>query len=197
MGALGAPLAAQIALVAEQLQEEAADLSGREEGLNSLRAAVQTLQERQRAASDGWQQASRALAEREAHSEALAALQAKIGRGKDADAWLEARRLDKARRLWQQLDIERGWEDALEAVLRERLNAFELPTLDAALALVDGAALPGRIAAYATDAGAPITPDSGDWLLSKVKPARPGLARLLSDWLAGVRCRPDVARRTG
>ena len=192
-GALGAPLAAQIALVAEQLEQEAADLSGREEGLTSLRAAVQTLQERQRAASDTWQQASRALAEREAHSEALSALQAKIGRSKDADTWLEARRLDKARRLWQQLDIERGWEDALEAVLRERLNALELPTLDTALAWADGVPLPGRIAAYCVEVAAPTASIPDDGLLAKVKPARPGLARLLADWLAGVRCRPDVA----
>jgi chromosome segregation protein len=191
--ALGAPLAAQIALVAEQLEQETADLAGREAGLNGLRAAVQTLQERQRAAGDTWQQASRALAEREARAQALAALQAKIGRSKDADAWLATRRLDQARRLWQQLEIERGWEDALEAVLRERLNALELPSLDAALAWADGSPLPGRIAAYAADTAAHPAAGGGDWLLAKVKPARPGLARLLGDWLVGVRCRADVA----
>ncbi|HEV2979521.1 MAG TPA: chromosome segregation protein SMC [Casimicrobiaceae bacterium] len=191
-GALGAPLAAQIALVAQQLEDETADLAERETGLNGLRTAVQTLQERQRTAGDTWQQASRALAEREARSEALSALQARIGRGKDADAWLEARRLGHARRLWQQLDIERGWEDALEAVLRERLNALELPTLDAALAWADGGPLPGRIAAYAADPAAKVAAGPGDFLLAKVKPASPGLARLLGDWLAGVRCRAEV-----
>ena len=191
-GSLGAPLAAQIGLVAEQLEQESADLAGREEALNGLRDAVQSLQERQRNASDAWQQASRTLAEHEARSEALAALQAKIGRSKDADAWLEARRLEHARRLWQQLDIERGWEDALEAVLRERLNALELPSLEAALNWADGSPLPGRIAAYAADESAKTGSGQGDWLLAKVKPARSGLTRLLGDWLAGVRCRADV-----
>src|SRR5204862_7697636 len=138
VASLGAPLAEQIALVAEQLEQEAADLAGREAEFASLHGALQTLQERQRAASDAWEQASRSLAEREARSEALAALQAKIGHGKDADEWLAARELQQARRLWQRLDIDDGWEDALEAVLRERLNALELPELNAALAWSDG-----------------------------------------------------------
>ena len=189
---LGAPLAAQIALVAEQLEQETADLAGREAGLAGLHDAVQALQERQRAASDLWQQASRTLADREARAEALAALQAKIGRNKDADDWLAARKLGQARRLWQRLDIERGWEDALEAVLRERLNALELQELDAALAWADGSALPGRIAAYVADPSQDTTSAPSDSLLAKVKPAVPGFGRLLADWLAGVRCRADV-----
>jgi chromosome segregation protein len=191
-GTLGAPLAAQIALVAEQLEEETADLAGREAGLSGLHDAVQALQERQRTAGDLWQQASRALADREARAEALAALQAKIGRNKDADDWLATRKLGDARRLWQQLDIELGWEDALEAVLRERLNALELRELDAALSWADGSALPGRVAAYAADPSQDAAAVGGDWLLAKVKPAGPGLGRLLADWLAGVRCRADV-----
>ncbi len=192
--ALGAPLADQIAICAEQLEQETADLAGREAALGGLRDAVQALQERQRSASDAWEQASRALAEREARSAALAALQAKIGRDKDADEWLAARHLEGARRLWQQLDIERGWEDALEAVLRERLNALEVEKLDAALAWIDGAALPGRIAAYAAEVASAVVDASADSLLCKVKAVRPALARVLGDWLAGVRCRADVAR---
>jgi len=192
--ALGAPLAAQIALVVEQLEQESADLAGREAALGALRDAVQALQERQRAASDAWEQASRALAEREARSGALGALQSRIGHGKDADEWLAARRLEGARRLWQQLDIERGWEDALEAVLRERLNALEVDRLDAALTWLDGGTLPGRIAAYAADAAAAGADAGRDSLLAKVRLARPALARVLGDWLAGVRCRPDVGR---
>src|SRR5438552_2751966 len=196
VASLGAPLAEQIALVAEQLEQEAADLAGREAALGGLRDAVQALQESQRSASDAWEQASRTLAEREARSAALAALQAKIGRGKDADEWLAARHLESARRLWQQLDIERGWEDALEAVLRERLNALEVDKLDAAVAWADGGTLPGRIAAYTAD---PATAggregEGGDSLLAKVKLVRPGLTRVLGDWLAGVRCRADLDR---
>src|SRR5439155_679722 len=104
-------LSQQVAQVGELLS----GLTGQIAALGGLRDAVQALQESQRSASDAWEQASRTLADREARSAALAALQAKIGRGKDADEWLAARHLEGARRLWQQLDIERGWEDALEA----------------------------------------------------------------------------------
>ena len=190
---LGAPLATQIALVAEQLEQEAADLAGKEAGLGGLREAVQALQERQRAAIDAWEQSNRTLAEREARSEALAALQAKIGHSKDSEDWLAARKLTRVRRLWQQIEIERGWEDALEAVLRERLNALELPALEAALEWADAGALPGRIAAYAADSSKSFATARGDSLFAKVKASAPGLARLLGDWLFGVRCRADVA----
>jgi chromosome segregation protein len=89
---------------------------------------VQELQDRQRAASDAAQQTGTALADIAARAEALSALQAKIGQGKDSARWLDDKGLANARRLWQGLDIEPGWEDALEAVLRERLNAVELPS---------------------------------------------------------------------
>ncbi len=78
-------------------------------------------------------------------------------------------------------------------MLRERLNALELANLEAALAWADGSPLPGRIAAYAPAPSADAPAGGSDSLLAKVKPARPGLARLLADWLAGVRCRADVA----
>jgi len=190
---LAGPLSAQLAAVVAQLEEESAELASHEAGLVSLRETVQSLQEQHRAASDAWQEASRVLAEREARSEALAALQAKITRSEDAAGWLAARGLTSARRLWQQIDIERGWEDALEAVLRERLNALELPRLEAALEWTGGDALPGRIAAYASSGSAAAGSPHADALIAKLTPAQPRLARLLGDWLAGVRCRPDLA----
>ncbi len=113
---------------------------------------MQGLQDRQRAASDAAQEAGRKLADLEARSQALAALQAKIGQGKDSAQWLVDHNLAHARRLWQGLDIEPGWEDALEAVLRERLDAVELERLDAVLGWLAGGADakggPPRVALY-------------------------------------------------
>ncbi len=48
-GELAAPLSGQIAAVSEQLEQELADLNGREQGLAALHQAVQSLQERHRA----------------------------------------------------------------------------------------------------------------------------------------------------
>jgi chromosome segregation protein len=191
---LAAPVGDQIALVHDQLDQEKADLAGREESLAALNDVVQALQERHRVAGDEWQITSSGLAEREARARALAALQAKIGSGKDASAWLAAHGLDHVRRLWQQIDIEPGWEDALEAVLRERLNALELPELEAAVGWPEGVvALPGRIAAYSPRRAGESDTTAGDALLAKIKAAGPELHRVLGDWLAGMRCRDDLA----
>jgi chromosome segregation protein len=189
---LGAPLSKEVDVVGAQLAEETADLAAHESGLAVLHDTVQALQEQHRLANDAWQEASRALAEREARSEALSALQAKITRGENAADWLRARGLESARRLWQQIDVERGWEDALEAVLRERLNALELSQLEVALEWTHGDALPGRIAAYSAGGSASAPAAQEDALLAKLKPVRPELARLLADWLNGVRCRADL-----
>jgi len=186
----------EIRTVEEQLAQERDELAGRESGLAELRERVQTLQEAQRGASDASQQAARMLAELEARSQALAALQAKIGEGKDNAGWLGERGLAEAHRLWQGLDIEPGWEDALEAALRERLNAVRLDALDAAAPWLEtGATPPGRLALYAPAEGiaaAPAAPGA-DALVAKLRGAPPELARLLADWLAGIRCRDDTA----
>ena len=197
---LRAAVTSQLADVEEQLRQESVELAAKEASLNALRDSVQALQERQRAASDAAQQTGRRHADLDARAQALAALQAKIGQGKDSAQWQEQRGLARARRLWQGLDIERPWEDALEAVLRERLDAIELERLDAVLDWVDdnerdGQPLPGRVAVYApdVDAEAPAASGHGDALLAKVGAAQPGTARLLADWLRGVRCRDGVA----
>jgi chromosome segregation protein len=197
---INAPSEAQIAEIEEQLALETAELTAKEAGLNTLRAKVQELQERQRAASAAAQQSGRELADIEARAEALAALQAMIGRGKDGAQWLADKGLSSARRLWQGLDIDAGWENALEAVLRERLNAVELPELEAALAWLgsetdtSNPAPPPRIATYVrgVDATVGAQTNHGDALFAKVRSAHPEIARVLADWLGGVRCRDDI-----
>jgi chromosome segregation protein len=191
---LALPTTAQIDIVTEQLEQETADLTGRGTALAELNEVVHSLQGQHRSTSDAWQVASSALAEREARAQALSELQAKIGNSKDAAAWFSARGLESTRRLWQRLDIERGWEDALEAVLRERLNALEMPSLDAVLSWTDDdAALPGRIAAYAMVATDHAAGSGSGTLLDKVRAKDLQLTRLLADWLHGVHCSDDLA----
>ncbi len=198
LDAPGAPMTAQIAEVDDQLRQEKAELASKEAGLNALRDAVQQLQERHRAAGDAAQKAGHELADIEARAQALAALQAKIGQGKDSAQWLSDHGLANAGRLWQGLDIEPGWEDALEAVLRERLDAVELERLEAAQGFLadgpDAKGAPPRIALYAPAASGPGPGEAGhaDSLLARVRSLRPEIARLLSDWLRGVLCRDNV-----
>ena len=197
LASLVAPVTANIADVEEQLRTEQGELAAKESGLHALRDAVQGLQDRQRAASEVAQQTGRELADIAARAEALAALQAKIGQGKDSARWLEDKGLSGRHRLWQGLDIEPGWEDALEAVLRERLDAIELDGLESALRWVDEGGDergPPRIAVYvpAPEAAIAASEIHGDSLLGRVRSVRPEIRRLLADWLRGVRCRDDI-----
>ncbi len=178
--------------VEQQLAQESDELAEKQKLQQELHSAVQALQERQRGAADEWQRDSKRLADLAARADALSALQAKIGRGKDIDGWLEARGLTHARRLWQVVEIEPGWEDALEAVLRERLNALELARLDDALAWIADAKPPGRLAVY-TNAAPHATTMSVDALLAKVRATDANVAVALADGLHGVRCQPDLA----
>ncbi len=193
LAAIAPPESEAMRVVEEQLAQETADLTGRQQQQAQLQATVQSLQERQREAADQWQRGARELADLEARAAALAALQAKIGRGADIDAWLRGQGLFDARRLWQVLDIEPGWEDALEAQLRERLNALQLARLDDALAFVGDARPPGRLAVYADAPAGELRAVAADALLAKVRTGQPAVARFLADCLHGVRCRADLA----
>ena len=90
----------------------------------------------------------------EARLHALVQLQERLAHGTNTEGWLGARGLDQAPRLWQGIQIEAGWEDALEAVLRERLNAIALEQLSQAESWFTEPP-PGKVAAFALSDAAP------------------------------------------
>jgi len=183
----------EIRLVEEQLGDETRELAGREGALAELRARVQALQEQHRGSSDAWQESSRRLADLEAREQALAALQARVGHGKDKDAWLDVAGLTDAPQLWRALDVDPGWNDALESVLRERLEAREVGTLDQVIAWDDpSSGPPVRLALYAPAPSHHAPEAGGDALLSRVHVKRPEIGRLVADALHGVRCRASL-----
>ena len=201
LGAMVAPDGTDVQEIERQLDDERREAGAREAAHQALHLRVQDLQGRHREAGEAWQRDAGAQADFEARAGALAALQARIGQGSGVDAWLAERGLGKAPKLWQGIDVEAGWEDALEAVLRERLNALRLPALDDALRLADGERAPGRLAVYAVDAelatdatGTSALP--ADALASKLRTSDAVAARFLADCLHGVRCRQDLAAAT-
>jgi len=112
--------------------------------------------------------------------------------------WLSRHGLSSLGRLWQRLRIEDGWETAIEAVLRERVEAMEVGQLEHIAGLVESDAAPAKVAFFSPRAGAPAT------LAAQVLPgARPlsevvratdaGLHALLADWLSGCYASPDLA----
>lgn len=79
------------------------------------------------------QDLERKLSRMEAKLSALQQLQEQGDHDNNLKQWLIRHQLHQLPQLWQSIRIEPGWEDALEAVLRERLNALVLPHLDITL----------------------------------------------------------------
>jgi len=65
-----------------------------------------------------------------ARFDALQSLQQKIENNKALSIWQNKYQLDILPRLWQSVQIEKDWENALEAVLREQLNSIEINQLE-------------------------------------------------------------------
>ncbi len=120
----------------------------------------------------------------EARVNALTQLQDRIARSETMQGWLAAHDLNTARRLWQDIEIEAGWEDALEAVLRERLNAIGLGDLAQAAPWL-GDLPPGKMTVYtaAGDSAAPPPPFGLEPLAAYVRCKNTAAAGALADWL--------------
>ncbi|HHW62601.1 MAG TPA: chromosome segregation protein SMC [Rhodocyclaceae bacterium] len=188
----------------EALQDE---LSARQSSLPEAQAALKAAFENERAVQ-------RRLTELRARREALLQLQARVqSQGKLGD-WLKRHGLDRLPPLWKHLQVDAGWDEAVQAVLRERLSALTSPdpaaanaaartVLDAcppeSLALAfaetgaaDGASLDEGLAdaaAAATWAEAlaavPGASTPPQPLAARVHVSDPSLRRLVAEFLAG------------
>ncbi|MDR2244960.1 MAG: chromosome segregation protein SMC [Burkholderiales bacterium] len=194
LAAMSGPGVVAVSDVEEQLVQETAEWQNQQQALADLQQNVQTLQSQQRDALAHWQAQSKALTDHTARHQALAALQARIGHP-DADVWLVQKGLNEAARLWQKLDVEAGWEDALEAALRERLNALELDSLaDVAHWLNNGDTAPKVTVFSAQRSGAAHASPPNDALYHKLRIKDSRFAPLLADMLHGVRCRDSLTQ---
>ena len=143
------------------------------------------------------QELERQLAQVEAKLAALKQLQQQTDNDKNLKQWLVNHQLDNLPRLWQSIRIDAGWEDALEAVLRERLNAIALQRLDETAAWDN--APPGKLAVFSNDVGrkseapsdvfATLTPLSR-FVTCQDECAAP----VLADWLSGVYATASLAQ---
>ncbi|MFO1206686.1 MAG: chromosome segregation protein SMC [Burkholderiales bacterium] len=158
-----------------------------------------SLPEREQAAREAAGRLDEATQERAriaARLQALEQLQARVGNGQQLGPWRARHGIDSLPRLWQGIDIEDGWEDALESVLRERLDAVEIDEVNHAAGwLADPP--PGKIALFGARTSAVAhfaAPDRGlprllDYVRCKSEACRP----LLEEWLARVYVVDDAA----
>jgi chromosome segregation protein len=166
----------------QTLNEHRADLRRREEMLPVLERDLREKNE----ALDAAVHRSTGI---EARTEALRQLQDRLARGAEMEDWLAARALDRAPRLWQGIAIEPGWEDALEAVLRERLNGIALDRIEQSAAWL-GDVPPGKLTVFGAGAASETGPSQSlpgfDPLLAHVECRDDRLRMALAEWLHDV-----------
>ncbi len=143
-----------------QLEQQRVELSEREDRLREARATQQgreqQLAEKEQLRRETLQFAeacSAKLAGLNGRLQALQLLQQRLSGSDQTGAWLTKHQLVDARRLWQSIQVDPGCENALEAVLRERLNAIAVSKFTADSAWLQD--LPNaKIALFAAGNGA-------------------------------------------
>src|SRR5690606_39003150 len=98
--------------------------------LAELQDSVPELDDMRRAAQQAVNQESARQSDLSARLEALKALQEKVKTDGKLAPWLAKHGLDGLQGLWSRLHVEPGWENALEAALRERLSSLEVSRLE-------------------------------------------------------------------
>ncbi|AMO25100.1 chromosome segregation protein SMC [Ramlibacter solisilvae] len=189
--ALAAPDEARLANLRTQLEsaQEAAETA--DARLHELQEQVPQLDEDRRDKQQAVNSESHKQADLSARMEALKALQEKVRTDGKLKPWLAKHGLDGLQGLWSRIHIEQGWESALEAALRERLNALEVSRLDMVRAFA-GDAPPAKLSFYsppqaAVPEAAGVLPRLADLL--RLNDA--GQKALLAGWLHGCYTAPS------
>jgi chromosome segregation protein len=153
--------------------------------LHELQESLPQLDEDRRKKQTALNQESAKNADLSARVEALKALQDKVKTDGKLKPWLQKHGLDSLAALWTKLHIEQGWEQALEAALRERMMSLEVGKLETVRAFAQDAP-PAKLAFYsAPQAGAPEKASTLPKLVDLLRVNDAGLKALLSSWLHG------------
>ena len=164
--------------------------------LQDLQAQLPQLEDQRRSQQHTANAEATRLGETSARLSALRALQEKVQSSGKLQPWLAKHGLDGLPGLWTRLHIEPGWEPALEAALRERLNALAVGRIDTVRAFAADAP-PARLAFY-TPPATPIAqpthrlPRLADLLRLGQAMGDAELQSLLNDWLEGVYTAPSL-----
>jgi chromosome segregation protein len=145
--ALAAPDEARLVNLQQQLAaaQEAAETA--DARLHELQEQVPQLDEDRRGKQQAVNTETHKQSDLSARMEALKALQEKVRTDGKLKPWLAKHGLDGLQGLWSRIHIEQGWENALEAALRERMGSLEVSRLDMVRAFANDAP-PAKLAFY-------------------------------------------------
>ncbi len=160
--------------------------------LHEAQEALPQLDETRRATQADTNQQLSKQADLSARLDALRALQEKVQTEGKLKPWLSRHGLDGLAGLWTRLHIEQGWENALEAALRERMGALAVGRLETVQPFVQDPP-PARLAFYSMPAASLAnTHETLDRLSDLLRLDDAGLKSLLNDWLEGVYTAPSL-----
>ncbi len=164
------------------------------DGRAQAEAGLPALEQTHREATEAAELAARELAALDARQTALELLQKQVSRSGEMHAWLDEHQLDGFGRLWQGIRIVPGWEDALEAVLRERLNGIALEDLQKAAEWLNQPP-PGKVSFFQkrSDELQSVPAGARTPLRDYITCTDGGVAAVLHDWLEGVFVVEDAA----
>ncbi len=170
-----------------QLAQENADMA--EARLQALQESLPELDQTRRQQQQALNTEGARQSELAARLEALTALQEQVQTDGKLTPWLARHGLDHLPALWRSIQIEPGWESALEGVLRERLGALPVSRLELVRGFLDGNAAgapPTKLTFYAPPtAGRPEPVAALPRLAQRLRMGDAGLQALLADWLSG------------
>ena len=168
-------------MMAQRKADEAQQIS------EEAQAKVPEIDATRHTAQQTLQESSAALSQTQARLSALQALQEKVQAQAKVGPWLEQKGLSNKQRLWQDLHVEKGWETAFEAVLRERVTALQAADLNEAIRLAQDAP-PSRLAFYsASSIATSDTNISGlTSLISRVQIKDNAIRAVMQEWLGNV-----------
>ncbi|HMV19702.1 MAG TPA: chromosome segregation protein SMC [Rhodocyclaceae bacterium] len=182
-GDLAQPDPLDLAEREEELKLLREELATDQDNLATLQAEIPALEAKRKQALEALQGHSRELAAGEARRAALEQMQVRAREAGKLPEWLRRHGLADAVPLWKRIHVEAGWEDAVEAVLRERLGAIACDD-------------PAKLAEWLHDRpDAHLTvmlPAAGglplgeDRLIERLRCDDPAIGAVLADWLAGV-----------
>ena len=187
--ALAAPDETRVNNLRQQYEEAAELAEMAEAALVELQDSVPQLDDERRQRQQTLNAEGARQAELTARMEALKALQEKVKTDGKLQPWLAKHGLDSLQGLWSRLHVEPGWENALEAALRERMGALEVGRLDMVRGFLGAGgqdAPPARLAFYnkPSDAAAPAA-QGANRLSDLLRISDAGLHAVLVDWLTG------------
>lgn len=168
-------------MMAQRKADEAQQIS------EEAQAKVPEIDATRHTAQQTLQESSAALSQTQARLSALQALQEKVQAQAKVGPWLEQKGLSNKQRLWQDLHVEKGWETAFEAILRERVTALQAADLNEAIRLAQDAP-PSRLAFYsASSIATSDTNISGlTSLISRVQIKDNAIRAVMQEWLGNV-----------